>query len=147
VSGLAQGEDIFEIDCKWETEKENLYYEWDESIPFSWNDLFFTVSPLLMHESTTSQLHERLVTEVRDRVRDMFRDDLGEALDEIHKGHRVVKTKTSQTDLETIIVQFRALGYMQHSAKTRSVKDRGDYWTLTPYGEVVMNQLRAVRKE
>ncbi|EBP9710788.1 forkhead box transcription factor, partial [Salmonella enterica subsp. enterica] len=47
---------------------------------------------------------------------------------------------------QTIKVQFRALGLIIKSEKSRSVKDKGTYWTLTPYGENLMTTLRAIKK-
>jgi hypothetical protein len=150
--GLAQHDKVFEVGVNYETRKwddeRHLEFEWDAPIPITWNDLFFVVSPLLLHEATNDQLHARLTSEIRDRVMALFDDsDKSEPLDEHHAGHRIWDrniVKVSRTDLETIIVQFLALGYITHSTKNRSVKDRGGYWTLTPYGTTVMNQLRAI---
>lgn len=36
---------------------------------------------------------------------------------------------------------------MKENVKQRSVKDTNNYWTLTPYGDQLMVQLRAIRKE
>ena len=47
---------------------------------------------------------------------------------------------------QTIKVQLRALGLIARSERPRSVKDTSTYWTLTPYGDTVMNNLRAVRR-
>lgn len=110
--------------------------------------MFSDVSPLLLHEATTEQIHERLTKEVRDQTMALFdkRDD-GRPLDKYHAGHEIVherEIKVSVVDLETIVVQFAALGYISQSTKNRSVKDRKGYWTLTPFGKTVMNQLRAV---
>ncbi|EDU5982372.1 forkhead box transcription factor, partial [Salmonella enterica subsp. enterica serovar Aberdeen] len=54
--------------------------------------------------------------------------------------------KVSNSDFQTIKVQFRALGLIIKSEKSRSVKDKGTYWTLTPYGENLMTTLRAIKK-
>ena len=52
----------------------------------------------------------------------------------------------SQDDFQTIKVQLRALGLIAKNDKARSVKDSGTYWTLTPYGDEIMTQLRAIRR-
>jgi len=54
--------------------------------------------------------------------------------------------KPHPSDFQTILVQFRALGLIQQSFRTRSVKDTATYWTLTKYGDRVMTWLRAIRK-
>lgn len=152
AAGLAKNEEVFEVGVEYETKKWNGEeygeYSWDHIIPVTWNDLFFAVSPLLLHEATTEQMHARLASEVRDRVLVLF-DESNESkpLDEEHAGHKIwnkANIKVSRTDLETIVVQFLALGYITHSTKNRSVKDHGGYWTLTPYGMTVTNQLRAI---
>lgn len=50
-------------------------------------------------------------------------------------------------DYQTVKIQLRALGLIAKSEKTRSVKDAGTYWTLTPYGDQVLTSLRAIRTE
>ena len=49
-------------------------------------------------------------------------------------------------EIETCLVQFRALGLIVESERTRSVKDTSTYWTLTPHGDYLMTQLRALRR-
>jgi hypothetical protein len=154
AAGLARQDEVFDVDVEYGTRKwngqEHEEYAWDHSISITWNDLFFSVSPSLLHEATTDQMHARITSEIRDRVLARFNDDDDDddkPLDENHAGHRIWNKsdiKVSRTDLETIVVQFLALGYITHSTKNRSVKDRGGYWTLTPYGTTVMNQLRAI---
>ena len=48
--------------------------------------------------------------------------------------------------IETCVVQLRALGLIKENQKPRSVKDTRTYWTLTPYGDHLMVQLRALRR-
>ncbi|RYG65005.1 hypothetical protein EON80_18185 [bacterium] len=54
--------------------------------------------------------------------------------------------RIGEDDFQTIKVQLRALGLITKNDKPRSVKDSGTYWTLTPYGDEVMTQLRAIRR-
>lgn len=142
---LAHGAEIFEVGVEYITWKDDVNYTWDHTVDLTWDDLFFAVGPLLMHEATTIAIRRRLEKEIERKVTAAFKEPDGASLDEDHKGHEIFGDITvSVTELETIIVQFAALGYIAHSAKSRSIKDRGDYWTLTPYGNTVMNQLRAV---
>jgi len=53
----------------------------------------------------------------------------------------------NSVDFQTMKVQFVALGLITKSEKKRSIKDSGTYWSLTPFGETKMMQLRALRKE
>jgi hypothetical protein len=49
-------------------------------------------------------------------------------------------------DEQTIKIQLRALGLIVQSKKARSIKDTRTFWSLTPYGDAVLVQLRAIRK-
>jgi hypothetical protein len=50
------------------------------------------------------------------------------------------------SDFHTVKIQLRALQLIKESPKRRSIKDMKPYWTLTSYGDAVMNRLRAVKK-
>ena len=51
----------------------------------------------------------------------------------------------SDEDFQTILLQFNALGLIQHSTRNRSVKDTANYWALTPFGHTQLIQLRALQ--
>ena len=53
----------------------------------------------------------------------------------------------SEEEIDTCVIQLRALGLINESKKQRSVKDNSTYWTLTPYGDVKMVQLRAIHRD
>lgn len=145
---VASGEDEFTVDVTYSTSKEQTDYRWEHGVATTWNDLFFMVSPLMLHEAPTSKLYERIEEGLRGIVKEDFDQENGTP-DPEHIGHyfKGYTLSAERTDLETILVQFLALGLIERSTlKNRSVKDRGDYWTLTPYGTTVMNQLRAISK-
>ena len=52
----------------------------------------------------------------------------------------------SREEFETVTTQLLALGLITKSVRTRSVKDSGTYWTLTPYGETYAVKLKAVKR-
>lgn len=52
--------------------------------------------------------------------------------------------EVSDEDFQTLLLQFNALGLIEHSKRNRSVKDTANYWTLTPYGHTRLVQLRAI---
>ncbi len=82
------------------------------------------------------------------RVRGYFRQRAREAFsdDEELKGVVLGSFKFRDDEIETCVVQFRALGLIVQSERTRSVKDTTTYWTLTPHGDYLMTQLRALRR-
>lgn len=56
------------------------------------------------------------------------------------------KVEVTDEDFQTILLQFDALGLVQHSfKKNRSVKDNANYWSLTPFGRTRLVQLRALQ--
>ena len=102
--------------------------------------MFYTVSPLLIHESNEYSMRRALVKRL---------------LSKAQKRHRKLSTYGISTDTEheiddegfrTIIVQLRALGLIEKSARPRSVHDKATYWTLTPFGDNIMNRLRAITR-
>ena len=141
---FAQGDDSFEISFLgkiWD------FYGLDKKeeplqASLSWNQIFYTVSPLLIDESNEEPmsrvLEERLLPEVRSHF-----DKLLARL--AFRGGNVGCTISGES-FRTIIVQLRALGLIGKSTRTRSVKDTATYWTLTPFGDNVMTRLRAITR-
>lgn len=142
TENLAQGEDTFEISFTFEsTGPDDETYHWNWDIDVTWNQLFSQISPLMLHEANTAELDERLSTFVGKLAGPKI------VKSQHFKGHkRRRNSKVDQSDFETVLIQLSALGLISQSLKNRSVKDRGTYWTLTPYGVTVMNRLRAVAK-
>jgi hypothetical protein len=144
TESLAQGDDKFSIHCNFESKELDTYetWSWDWEIEASWNDIFYEVSPLMMHEANNLQLSSRFGEFVRRRVNEEAPNS------EKFKGHGSIRSVSHESsDFETSIVQLNALGLITQNVKNRSVKDRGTYWTLTPFGQSVMNRLRAIRKD
>lgn len=120
------------------------YYEdqgYTASITPTWNALFAAVAPSMINEASDSGL------------RQAFRDFLKKESLKAFQNRKEFKERTLRDfsfhndEIETCIVQLRALGLIKENDRKRSVKDIGTYWTLTPYGNTLMVQLRAVRRE
>jgi hypothetical protein len=143
TEGLAQGEDSFEVACKFDsTGPDEKTYGWDWTVTPTWNQLFSEVSPLMLHEANTAQIKARLSEFIGRLAAPEIRKD------EEFKGHkRLRNAEVGQSDFETVLIQLSALGLIAQSIKNRSLKDRGTYWTLTPFGVSAMNRLRAVQKD
>ena len=74
-----------------------------------------------------------------------------EAKDELREerafeGRELHSFRIRKHEIETCLVQFRALGLIVQSERARSVKDTSTYWTLTSFGDYSMIQLRALRR-
>ena len=140
---LAQGDDEYAISCTFEsTAPDEQRIAWQWAVEVTWNDLFSEVSPLMLHEANTTQLQGRLSAFLSKIVPDKV------AKEKRFKGHtRIRNVQVDLSSFETVLIQLSALGLIVQSIKHRSVKDRGTYWTLAPFGVTLMNRLRAVPKE
>jgi len=142
TEGLAQGEESFDIICKLDsTGPDDKTYGWEWTVSVTWNQLFSEASPLMLHEANTSQIKSRLSEFIGRLAAAEIRKDKD------YKGHRRLRNaEVSQSDFETVLIQLSALGLIAQSVKNRSLKDRGTYWALTPFGVSAMNRLRAVQR-
>ena len=144
---LAQGDD--EIVLNYTCESENgeigdfgtlVTFEWNSKVSTTWNDIFAHLSPVLINEANEAQIKNTL---------NKFVEKLGFEImkkNSTAKGHQFDTFVINEDDYQTIKVQLRALGLIVQSDKKRAVSDKGTYWTLTPYGDTIMNQLRAIKK-
>jgi Domain of unknown function (DUF4062) len=140
---LARGEEkvalrgIIQVrDLKNRYEKENYWHEFD----LTWNEIFSQISPILNEEASRVQMRKRLseyLVEAKD-----------EELRLIAKGEGGTFESYSMevTAVETCIIQFVALRYIERGKKKRPVSDNGSYWKLTSVGEKAMYELLAIRK-
>jgi hypothetical protein len=147
---LAQGEDSIELRFTLGVFKSNTVWAPDKSLDdiyaTTWNQIFSLLSPFLIDEASDSvmkkELERFIVQETKSRYTNL--DD--------KVGFKVVKIdrfNLNGDDFNTIKVQLLALRLMSKSSKkkTRSVNDKSAYWTLTPYGERIMTELRAIRRQ
>jgi hypothetical protein len=141
--GLAQGDEEHTVRFSFAATPPGKYQSetWSSGFSPTWNELFPTIAPLMIHEATEPELKSAL--DGFSEVENIYR--LHE--DKKFARHSLGKFRISQDDFQTIKVQLRALGLIAKNDKARSVKDSGTYWTLTPYGDEVMTQLRAIRRD
>lgn len=139
---LAQGDDEFEFYYNVSSsDKTYKRFSWKGSIKKSWNEIFYAISPLMIQEATDYELIEALKQLITR-----------EAIASIRKkhdlqGHSFQSFSVERSDFHTVKVQLLGLGLIAKSTRNRSVKDTNSYWTLTPYGDGIMNKLRAIPRE
>ena len=102
--------------------------------------IFYYISPLMIHEASDLQIRQSLTEIVRNIELPRLKNTK-DGKDQIFRDFTI-----NDEDFQTIKVQLRALGLINKNDKNRSVKDTKTYWTLTPYGDSVMNRLRAIEK-
>ncbi|MBB4607413.1 hypothetical protein GGR59_003697 [Xanthomonas arboricola] len=109
----------------------------DECV-LTWDEIFSSLAPLMIDESDEATLMSSLNGLIRSKERPLLLKN---------KDYRVGKLldfTVRKDDFQTVKIQLRALGLITKNTKSRSVKDTATYWTLTPYGDNKMTQLRAI---
>lgn len=116
-------------------------HSWKGVIHSTWNDIFAQIAPLLISEINEHQIKNSLNHFIEKLGLETFKKNKDA------KGHKFKSFVINEDDYQTIKVQLRALGLIIQSDKKRAISDKGTYWTLTPYGDTIMNQLRAIKRE
>ena len=142
---LMQDDDTFELKYKFTTRKpSDSYYDkvgYEARMNPTWNEIFAGVSPVLIDETSENSLRRAFVTHFTRMATEELEDEKN------LKNKELDDFTFAETQIETCLVQLRALGLIRESDRKRSVKDTQTYWTLTPYGDRMMVQLRALRRE
>jgi nucleoside 2-deoxyribosyltransferase len=106
----------------------------------TWNEIFSLIAPLMINEGSDEELISMLNSYVTNRTIKKVKA--------LHPKETVDKIiKLTHDTYHTIIIQLRALGLITQSIKKRGTNDKENYWTLTPHGDRIMTQLRAIRRE
>ncbi|MCC3303827.1 DUF4062 domain-containing protein [Sneathiella sp. HT1-7] len=137
---LAQGDDKAKFEATVRPYDDFLGVEYRVTIEPTWNEVFSLVSGSLISEVRETRLR-RSIQEIIGAL--AYQE--AEKTEKL-KGQSFRHGKISEHDVDTIIIQLRALGLIQESAKKRSVTDTATYWILTPYGDNLMVKMRAIRK-
>ena len=143
---LAQGYDKIVLNYTCESNDGTVHsfqssHSWKGVIHSTWNDIFAQIAPLLISEINEHQIKKSLNYLIEKLGTETFKKDKDA------KGHKFKSFVINEDDYQTIKVQLRALGLIIQSDKKRAVSDKGTYWILTPYGDTIMNQLRAIKRE
>ncbi len=141
---LMQGDDLYEIEYSFVAtppsgSRERTAY--DATMNASWNEIFAGVAPVMINEASEHAL--RLA--FHKHFEQLASQELNE--DEDFRKQHIEYIRFRDNDIETCLIQFRALGMIKESDRKRSVKDTSTYWALTPYGDRMMVQLRALRRD
>ncbi|MDO8344012.1 MAG: DUF4062 domain-containing protein [Cellvibrio sp.] len=139
---LMQGDDDYEIQFSFKAKPHGGSYSdrigYKATINPTWNEIFAGVAPVLINEVTETDLKSEFRNTLTKIARDEFHDDKD------LKNHTLSDFSFSNDDLYTFMIQLRALGLIKESSRKRSIKDTSKYWGLTPYGDQLMVQLRAI---
>jgi hypothetical protein len=144
---LARGDDAIDLACTFSSEGppdadgDSEVHRWDWTVKSTWNEIFSGLSPLMLSEAGTQTLRKRLSQMVYPKIEKVMSSESD------YKGHTNLQyVEVTETSFETVLVQLNALGLITQSKKNRSLRDRGTYWSLTPFGQTMMNRLRAIAR-
>lgn len=144
TEALVQGADLYTLDFSVSVYDAKTYQavgpgKCERSLILTWDEIMAAGLPPLQQEGHEDNIEQRL--------EDVFRNREGSKLLDPSGGpDRNLNVDLSETNLQQIIVQFRALGLVTPSVRQRSLRDRARYWKLTPYGMTVMTRLCAIRR-
>ncbi|PBI91468.1 hypothetical protein BKP43_25250 [Variovorax boronicumulans] len=143
TEALSQGAEELSIDYHFGSMDGNGQgWTWNLSVDVSWDEIFYDLGPNLIDETSEGALRASMNRMILARSRHQRSEDSRLT------GHtRLSGFQIDDHDYQTIKIQLRALGLITKSEKSRSVKDAGTYWTLTPYGDQVLTGLRAIRRD
>lgn len=142
TASLAQGDDHFELRFTFTgspTEYSNNGRKYTHSLVTDWNAIFGAVSPYMIDEVSDGNFRNAVTSFAAESSLSELRAT--KSLKDVRTFHNFA---ISGEDFQTIKVQLRALGLIAKSTKSRSVRDTLTYWTLTPYGDMIMTRLRAI---
>ena len=147
---LAQGDDEFRITFTFRASISDptdpfsipgSYDTYSASCVASWSQIFARLSPLMIDEADDSVLMSELSLMAQEVNIESLQENPNIRRQYLHN------FKIDNNTFNTIKVQLNALKLIAKSIKSRSVKDTHNYWKLTPYGEAMMTELRAIRKD
>lgn len=143
ASSLAQGSDEVSLAYSFLASPSGFRHDgttYGKDSVLTWDEIFSSLAPLMIDEADEASLMGALNSLIRTKE---YADLQSEKK---LKGSELMEFTVRKDDFQTVKVQLRALGLITKSAKNRSVKDTATYWTLTPYGDNHMTQLRAISR-
>lgn len=140
---LASGYDEISIDLTYQGWNRTMG-TWNRlhgKVQMSWNQIFSLIAPTMLDESSEVNLR----TIINKELANHSEEYISPSRKKLYSEFRGVDITDGSMGL--IQIQLRALGYIMLSEKKHTASDKSTYWTLTPYGNKIITQLLAVRKE
>jgi hypothetical protein len=147
AESLAQGDETLLSRVYFSARKTTPIYPYHEDedhavrVKTSWDKLFASVAPCMIDEAKDADVRER----IGNFFESIARGEVSGKTE--YDGRELIGFGVTSTTIDTCIVQLRALGLIRQSDRKRSVKDAGTFWTLSPYGDRRMVQLRALKRK
>lgn len=138
----SQGNDSIKLNYVFSARRNDSAFHADHDGTFytTWNAIFAAVAPYLI-DSIYEAYFIKIINEFIEKECIYIVDSTNQYDIETIDDFRI-----SKTDFQTLKIQFRALGLIIQSDKDPSEPNRGTKWTLTPAGDQLMVELRAIRR-
>jgi len=127
-SGPFGFEDIFDRGQSYQAKSKSI----------NWNDIFYSISPLMINEATESDLMVSINQLIESKEKTEIEKNFENSI--------TYNFKIISEDFHTIIIQLRALKLIIKNEKKRRVDDSNTYWSLSKYGDNLMTKMRALKK-
>lgn len=141
TENLEQGDDLFRVRFFYDLFGRGLEEESDSiQVATRWDGLFAEIAPRLIDEINDHSLRLAFTKLFKRHARELLYKA---------EGLEIADSKLDFAEeqvINTCIVQLRALGLITSGKRKRGVNDKATYWTLTPYGDFRMTQIRALRR-
>lgn len=141
---LAQGEDVFEFEIGFSHKADTQYTKIDNAraeTAMSWNQIFYHASPIMIDEVSDAMFKRTMDSMAENIALPVLKEDDAYSPNTTFSNFNIEKD-----DFQTIKVQFLALGLIRQSEKRRPIDNNKTYWTLTSYGQSIMQRVRAISK-
>lgn len=126
ISNLAGLEDVFQLSGTWFNGSRHIKWE----VSLAWREIFYYISPYLVRYYEHGAVKEMLRAAVVNKY-----------------GINSRMNKLDDQVFQTVTIQLKALGLVRVDTLKSTDGKNHQYWKLTPEGEKIMVELRAVRKD
>jgi hypothetical protein len=136
AANLAQGTDSFGIEYSYEySDDEDEEYRASGKFEATWHEVFGHLGPRLIDRASDTEIRGALSSWIQDvEEGSLLTGDVSS----------VSNFSVAEVSYQTIKIQLRALGLITRSTAKTSPRDTRTYWTLTPFGDQLLTQLRAI---
>lgn len=130
IDNLSQGDDKVKIAFKL-LKQQNVHHK-DSNIELTWNEIFSKTCTVFIDEASEAAFKSKLTSYIMHLLKKASQD--------------IKEIIIIDDYFISVIIQFKALGLIEKSLKTRSVKDNNTYWKLTSKGDELLTNLRALKR-
>lgn len=141
TENFSQGDDVIELKYTFSGETIGNYdiRDYSGSLSLTWNEIFKSIAPSLITSCNTVTIKERL----EEHIESSYEWSNGYNYPPFESADSFEITNDT---FDVVLIQFRALGLIRLVSNEKTALQKA-LWKLTPYGDYMMTQLLAIKKE